>query len=127
MIRTGLPLLEALNIISSSSDNKSLKNVYKEVAIGISKGTTLLENLALYPNIFDEMYLALVSAGEAAGKLPEVLDRESKLLESLPKSRSDQKRNGLPHWNLCNHIRGCHHHAGLCDASFCRNVFKVGS
>ena len=85
MIRTGLPLLEALNIISSSSDNKSLKNVYKEVSIGISKGTTLLENLALYPNIFDEMYLALVSAGEAAGKLPEVLDRESKLLESLAK------------------------------------------
>ena len=85
MVRTGLPLLEALNIISSSSDNKSLKSVYKEVAIGISKGTTLLENLSLYPNIFDEMYLALVSAGEAAGKLPEVLDRESKLLESLAK------------------------------------------
>ena len=85
MIRTGLPLLEALNIISSSSENKSLKSIYREVAIGISKGTTLLENLALYPNIFDEMYLALVSAGEAAGKLPEVLDRESKLLESLAK------------------------------------------
>ena len=85
MIRTGLPLLEALNIISSSSDNKSLKSIYKEISIGISKGTTLLENLALYPNIFDEMYLALVSAGEAAGKLPEVLDRESKLLESLAK------------------------------------------
>ncbi len=85
MIRTGLPLLEALNIISSSSDNKSLKSIYKEVAVGISKGTTLLENLALYPNIFNEMYLALVSAGEAAGKLPEVLDRESKLLESLAK------------------------------------------
>ena len=85
MVRTGLPLLEALNIISSSSDNKSLKSIYSEVAIGISKGTTLLENLSLYPNIFDEMYLALVSAGEAAGKLPEVLDRESKLLESLAK------------------------------------------
>ncbi|WP_250398766.1 type II secretion system F family protein [Synechococcus sp. MU1648] len=85
MIRTGLPLLEALNIISSSSDNKSLKSIYKEISIGISKGTTLLENLSLYPNIFDEMYLALVSAGEAAGKLPEVLDRESKLLESLAK------------------------------------------
>ena len=85
MIRTGLPLLEALNIISSSSENKSLKSIYKEISIGISKGSTLLDNLALYPNIFDEMYLALVSAGEAAGKLPEVLDRESKLLESLAK------------------------------------------
>ncbi len=85
MIRTGLPLLEALNIISSSSDNKSLKSIYKENSIGISKRTTLLDNLALYLNIFDEMYLALVSAVETAEKLPEVLDRESKLLESLAK------------------------------------------
>ena len=85
MIRTGLPLLEALNIIGDSSDNKSLKAIYKEVAIGVSRGTTLLENFALYPNIFDEMYLALIQAGEAAGKLPEVLERESKLLESLAK------------------------------------------
>ena len=85
MVRTGLPLLEALNIISASSDNKSLKIVYKEIAVGISRGTTLLENLEFYPNIFDQMYLALVSAGEASGKLPEVLERESKLLEALAK------------------------------------------
>ncbi len=85
MIRTGLPLLESLNLISQSTENKSLKPIFKEVAIGISKGTTLQENLAYYPNIFDEMYLAIVSAGEASGKLPEVLEREAQLLESLAK------------------------------------------
>ena len=53
--------------------------------MALAKEQHFLKILALYPNIFDEMYLALVSAGEAAGKLPEVLDRESKLLESLAK------------------------------------------
>jgi len=85
MIRTGLPLLEALNILSESSDNKTLKAVFKEASIGISRGATFKEILEKHPEIFDEMYLALVSAGETAGLLPEVLDREAKLLESLSK------------------------------------------
>ena len=85
MIRTGLPLLEALNILSESSDDKTLKAVFKEASIGISRGATFQEILEKHPEVFDEMYLALVSAGETAGLLPEVLDREAKLLESLSK------------------------------------------
>ena len=85
MLRTGLPLLEALNILSESSDDKTLKAVFKEASIGISRGATFQEILEKHPEIFDEMYLALVSAGEVAGLLPEVLDREAKLLESLSK------------------------------------------
>lgn len=85
MIKTGLPLLEALNILSESSDDKTLKAVFKEASIGISRGATLQEILEKHPDIFDDMYLALVSAGETAGLLPEVLDREAKLLESLSK------------------------------------------
>ena len=85
MIRTGLPLLEALNILSESSDDKTLKIVFKEASIGISRGATFQEILEKHPDVFDEMYLALVSAGETAGLLPEVLDREAKLLESLSK------------------------------------------
>ena len=85
MIRTGLPLLEALNILSESSDDKTLKIVFKEASIGISRGATFQEILEKHPDVFDDMYLALVSAGETAGLLPEVLDREAKLLESLSK------------------------------------------
>ena len=64
---------------------KLLKAVFKEASIGISRGSTLQENFEKHPEVFDEMYLALVSAGETAGLLPEVLDREAKLLESLSK------------------------------------------
>ena len=69
MIRTGLPLLEALNILSESNEDKTLKAVFKEASIGISRGATFQEILEKHPDIFDDMYLALVSAGEAAGLL----------------------------------------------------------
>ena len=85
MVRTGLPLLEALNILSESSSDQTLKSVFKEASIGISRGSTFFDMLSKHPEIFDDMYLALVSAGETAGLLPEVLDREAKLLESLSK------------------------------------------
>ena len=88
MLRTGLPLLEALNILSDSSEDKTLKAVFREASIGISRGSTFTELLQKHPDIFDDMYLALVSAGEVAGLLPEVLERESKLLESLSKIKS---------------------------------------
>ena len=91
MLRTGLPLLEALNIISDSNEDKTLKLVFKEASVGISRGSTLQDNLQKYPEIFDEMYIALVSAGETAGLLPEVLDREAKLLESLSKTKAQIK------------------------------------
>ena len=41
--------------------------------------------LISYPKVFDDMYVALVDAGEQGGLLSEVLIRESKLLESLSK------------------------------------------
>ena len=85
MVNTGLPLLEALDILSDSTQDKTLKYVFKEASISISKGSTFLNILEAYPEVFDEMYLALVAAGEEAGLLPDVLERESKLLESLAK------------------------------------------
>ena len=85
MIRTGLPLLEALKIISDTTENTSIKYVFQEIAVGITKGSTISEMLEKYPEVFNEMYRALVNAGETAGLLPDTLDRQAKLLESLAK------------------------------------------
>ena len=85
MIRTGLPLLDSLNIISDTSENPTIKYAFKEIGLGISKGATISEMLDKYPEVFNEMYRALVNAGETAGLLPTSLDRQAKLLESLAK------------------------------------------
>ena len=85
MIRTGLPLLDSLNIISDTSENPTIRYAFKEIGLGISKGATMSEMLDKYPEVFNEMYRALVNAGETAGLLPTSLDRQAKLLESLAK------------------------------------------
>ena len=85
MIRTGLPLLDSLNIISDTSENATIQYAFKEIGLGISKGATMSEMLEKYPEVFNEMYRALVNAGETAGLLPTTLDRQAKLLESLAK------------------------------------------
>ena len=91
MIRTGLPLLESLNIIADTSENISIRYSFKEIASGISKGSTMSEMLDKYPEVFNEMYRALVNAGETAGLLPTTLDRQAKLLESLAKIKGQIK------------------------------------
>ncbi len=91
MIKTGLPLLDSLKIISETAENVTIKYVFKETSLGISKGLSMSENLEKYPEVFNEMYLALVSAGETAGLLPDTLEREAKLLESLAKIKGQIK------------------------------------
>ena len=91
MLKTGLPLLEALNILSESTEDRTLRRVFKDAAISISRGSTFVYTLEKYPEVFDEMYIALVSAGETAGLLDQVLERESLLLESLSKIKAQIK------------------------------------
>ena len=91
MIRTGLPLLDSLNIISDTAENPTIQYSFKEIALGISKGSTMSEMLDKYPEVFNEMYRALVNAGETAGLLPTTLDRQAKLLESLAKIKAQIK------------------------------------
>jgi len=85
MVRTGLPIVEALNLVAETSDSRQISVAFRDVAIGIGKGKTIVEMMEEHPHVFDEMYLALADAGEQAGLLAEVLEREASLLETLSK------------------------------------------
>ena len=91
MVKTGLPIVEALNLVAETTDDKSLKIAFTEISDGIAKGNTIVEMLEKYPMIFDEMYIALADAGEQAGLLAEVLEREATLLETLSKLQAQIK------------------------------------
>ena len=91
MVKTGLPIVEALNLVAETTDDKSLRVAFTEIADGIAKGNTIVEMLEKYPMIFDEMYIALTDAGEQAGLLAEVLEREATLLETLSKLQAQIK------------------------------------
>ena len=91
MVKTGLPIVEALNLVAETSDDKSIIYAFRDIAVGIGKGNTIVEMMQKYPTVFDEMYLALADAGEQAGLLAEVLEREAKLLETLAKLKGQIK------------------------------------
>lgn len=81
LIESGVPILESLMSIAEGQSNKKFKLALEDIVRQISTGKKLSEALALYPGIFDKLYINLVRAGEEAGVLDEVLDRLAVYIE----------------------------------------------
>lgn len=75
LIRSGVPILKALVIISDQSDNRYFRFVLNHIAENIKVGKTFSESLSNYPNIFSPLYIAIIKAGEDGGALHAALDR----------------------------------------------------
>ncbi|NCA93347.1 type II secretion system F family protein [bacterium] len=77
MVGAGVPLLRALNSLATNTSKKDyvLRDILNGVVRDIEAGVTLGDSLAKYPNTFDEVYVNMVRAGEAAGILDEILKR----------------------------------------------------
>ena len=74
MMAAGVPMVQAIDIISGGQTNPRMKNMLTDVKTNIEGGSSLAESLGKYPVQFDELYCNLVKAGEAAGVLDTVLD-----------------------------------------------------
>jgi type IV pilus assembly protein PilC len=73
MLIAGLPLSRALSVIERQSKNPRLKSVIKDVGERIQKGSQFYEALGAYPKVFNDLYVAMVRAGEESGNLAESL------------------------------------------------------
>ncbi len=73
LLRSGIPLVEALGIVAKSTKEQHLKNALMESASKISEGMRFSESLSKYPKIFEPMYVNLIKASEQVGKLAAVL------------------------------------------------------
>lgn len=80
MLRAGMPLPEALNIIGKESENKRLRTILADVTFQIRKGSGLSVSLSKYPKDFDQIFLTMVKAGEESGNLDKTFDYLSKQL-----------------------------------------------
>lgn len=69
MIKSGLPLMEAIDVLSSEAANPAMEKILNEVQAGIQKGQTFSTVFSKYPDVFDEVFLTLVKAGEESGTL----------------------------------------------------------
>lgn len=84
MLNAGLTLIDALKIFKKQVTKKSMLRVVDVIDEQIRAGNSLSTALKMFPNYFSSMYVALVRAGEASGKLSEILLR---LAENLEKDR----------------------------------------
>lgn len=81
MLQTGLPILESLELLSSQMKSPQFNAIVHDVADGVSHGRALSAAFRRHPAIFDEVYISLMAAGEASGRLDLMLERLSAYLE----------------------------------------------
>lgn len=84
MLNAGLSVVEALAILKKQTYKESLLKLYEEIDKDIKAGKSLSFALQKHPKYFKSVYIALVKAGEASGKLSEILLR---LADNLDKER----------------------------------------
>ena len=75
VLRAGVPLISALDMMSAQMENKTLKEALEQAATHVQKGGTLSEALKLNPKVFPPMLYNMVAAGEASGKLEICFER----------------------------------------------------
>ncbi len=74
MMKSGVPLVQSLEIIGNGQKNLRMKNLVEAVRVDIEGGSSIYESMSKHPVHFDELYRNLVRAGESAGVLETVLD-----------------------------------------------------
>ncbi len=82
LVRSGIPLEEALLAVSQQSEKARVRSVIAGVRARVMEGRTLAEGLAAFPTVFPEIYRATVSAGEQSGHLDAVLERMADYTEN---------------------------------------------
>lgn len=89
MVSAGVPLLRSLTSIQKHSEDKALQKILGDIVKDVEGGTTLGDALAKHPDTFNDIYVNMVRAGEAAGILDDILKR---LAGQLEKSAAIRKK-----------------------------------
>jgi len=89
MVKAGLPILNVLIMLRDQTENPSLKEIIEDIRKSLEGGVTLSKCFNKYPKVFDNIYVNLIKAGEASGKLDVFL---MKLVSSLEKTEKVKKK-----------------------------------
>ena len=89
MVKAGLPILQVLAMLRDQIESPAMKEVVEEIRKSLEGGVTLSKCFEKYPELFDNVYINLIKAGEASGKLDVFL---LKIVESLEKKENIKKK-----------------------------------
>lgn len=91
MMSSGVPLVQSFEIVGRGHENKAMQELILAVKGDVESGTALNEALAKHPRQFDELYVNLVTAGEHAGILEEILHKLATYMEKTEALKSKIK------------------------------------
>jgi type IV pilus assembly protein PilC len=91
MMKAGVPLLQAFDIVGRGNANVSVTKLLNDIRTDVETGTSLSAAFRKYPLYFDNLYCNLVEAGEAAGILETLLDRLAVYMEKTEGIKSKIK------------------------------------
>jgi type IV pilus assembly protein PilC len=91
MMKAGVPLLQAFDIVGRGNANASVTKLLNDIRSDVETGTSLSAAFRKYPIYFDSLYCNLVEAGEAAGILESLLDRLATYMEKTEAIKSKIK------------------------------------
>ncbi len=91
MMKAGVPLLQAFDIVGRGNPNPSVTRLLNDIRTDVETGTSLSVAFRKYPLYFDNLYCNLVEAGESAGILDQLLDRLAVYMEKTEAMKSKIK------------------------------------
>jgi len=91
LLRAGVPIVDAIHIISLQSESKVFRKILAEVEEDIRKGIQLSEACAKHKKVFEPLFLSMIRAGEASGQMEIVLDRLAAFYEKTHYTREKIK------------------------------------
>ena len=91
MMKAGVPLLQAFDIVGRGNPNASVTKLLGDIRADVETGTSLSAAFRKYPLYFNSLYCNLVEAGEAAGILEDLLDRLATYMEKTEAIKSKIK------------------------------------
>ncbi|MBA3954422.1 type II secretion system F family protein [Candidatus Dependentiae bacterium] len=89
LLKSGIALVQALDLLAEQTEGR-LQSIVISLRDGIKEGRSLADELQRFPAVFDTIYIQLVKAGEASGKLEVILERLNDYLE-----RTDEMRGRI--------------------------------
>ncbi|MBA2648165.1 MAG: type II secretion system F family protein [Legionella sp.] len=92
MIGASIPLLDALDILIKSQENKNMTNLINEVKVNIESGLSLAESLGKHPIYFNDLVCSLVDVGEQSGTLEIMLNKVATYKEIIEQIRKKIKK-----------------------------------
>lgn len=91
MLASGMPLVQSIVALEEQTENKSFQDVLNKVRSDVEGGAMYSDALKTYPQVFDELYVNMMHAGETGGMLAETCDRVAAFLEASNRLRGKVK------------------------------------